>query len=175
MCTLWSQFSNIFTYKRILRGHTPKCQHLFYLTEFILFSDIVTTATCQALRSSPGVPWWTRRTWACRSWSMSTGGSILGRQNCSVIFFFFISFLKLLHLTLCNKKMLLLKNFYCFQDHIVLLYLCGDGLKNIQNLNDATMFNKSKAPDKIYFHKWWVLWVLLLAYWCIRPCGQVIR
>ena len=50
------------------------------------------------------------------------------------------------------------------------------GLKlNIQNLNDATMFNKSKAPDKIYFHKWWVLWVLLLAYWCIRPCGQVIR
>lgn len=176
MCTLWSQFSNIFTYKRILRGHTPKCQHLFYLTAFILFSDTVTTATCQALRSSPGVPWWTRRTWACRSWSMSTGGSILGRQNCSVIFLFFnlISEVATFN-TFVIRKCYYLKISTVFKTHIVLLYLCGDGLKNIQNLNDATMFNKSKAPDKIYFHKWWVLWVLLLAYWCIRPCGQVIR
>ena len=149
MCTLWSQFSKIFTYKRILRGLTPKCQHLFYLTAFILFSDIITTTTRQTLQSSLWVQWWTRRTWACHSWSMSTSGSILGRQNCSVIFFFFFNLISEIATfnTFVIRKRYYLKISTVFNIHIVLLYLCSDGLKNTQNLNDATMFNKSKAPD----------------------------
>lgn len=101
MCTLWSQFSKIFTYKRILRGLTPKCQHLFYLTAFILFSDIITTTTRQTLESSLWVQWWTRRTWrvtheVCQPVALSWEGRI------AVWFslFFLISFLKSLHLIL---------------------------------------------------------------------------
>lgn len=49
--------------------------------------------------------------------------------------------------TFVIRKCYYLKISTVFKTHIVLLYLCGDGLKNTQNLNDATMFNKSKAPD----------------------------
>ena len=49
--------------------------------------------------------------------------------------------------TFVIRKCYYLKISTVFEPHIVLLYLCGDGLKNTQNLNDATMFNKSKAPD----------------------------
>ena len=80
---------------------------------------------------------------------MSTSGSILGRQNCSVIFFIFFNLIS--EITTFNtfviRKCYYLKISTVFKIHIVLLYLCSDGLKNTQNLNDATMFNKSKAPD----------------------------
>lgn len=48
--------------------------------------------------------------------------------------------------TFVIRKCYYLKISTVFKIHIV-LYLCSDGLKNTQNLNDATMFNKSKAPD----------------------------
>lgn len=106
MCTLWSQFSKIFTYKRILRGHTPKCQHLFYLTAFILFnsiilfSDIITTATCQAQGSSPSTVV-NKKDPGLSLMKHVNQWLYLGKAELQCDFLFFlISFLKLLHLTL---------------------------------------------------------------------------
>lgn len=100
MCTLWSQFSKIFTYKRILRGLTQKCQHLFYLTAFILFSDYH--------YHMPGTGIFTVGTVVNKK---DLGLSLMKHVNqwlylgkaelqCDFLYFFLISFLKLLHLTL---------------------------------------------------------------------------
>ena len=148
MCTLWSQFSKIFTYKRILRGHTPKCQHLFYLTALILFSDIITTATCQAQGSSPSTVV-NKKDLGLSLMKHVNQWLYLGKAELQRDFLFFFNLISevVTYNTFVIRKCYYLKISTVFKTHIVLLYLCGDGLKNTQNLNDATMFNKSKAPD----------------------------